>query len=60
MTLEIADDGVGFDTGTSRPVYLDLQTMAERAANVDGDIEVISVPGQGTTVRVTAPIVVGG
>ncbi len=60
VTLEIADDGVGFDTGASRPGHLGLRTMAERAANVGGDIEVTSVRGQGTTVRVTAPLVAAG
>jgi PAS domain S-box-containing protein len=55
VELEVTDDGVGFDTGTSRPGHLGLRTMAERAANVGGHLEVVSTAGGGTTVRVRVP-----
>ena len=55
VVLEIADDGAGFETGASFPGHLGLRTMAERAANIGGELEVVSAPGAGTTVRVTAP-----
>ncbi|HEX2047840.1 MAG TPA: PAS domain S-box protein [Acidimicrobiales bacterium] len=57
LELEIADDGVGFDTGASRPGHLGLKTMSERAAGIDGRLDVVSAPGGGTAVRVTVPTV---
>lgn len=60
--LQIADKGVGFDTAHSR-VGVDLSSggygmlsMAERAELVGGTLEVLSAPGQGTTVTVTVPL----
>ena len=55
VVLEISDDGAGFDTGGSFPGHLGLRTMAERAAHIGGRLDVVSAPGAGTTVRVTAP-----
>lgn len=57
-TLEIEDDGRGFDTGTpSRErEHLGLFTMRERVALVDGTLEVRSAPGEGTRVRATVPV----
>ena len=63
--LEIADNGVGFDT--SRGVGLvagaelpssgyGMLSMAERADLVGGTLEVRSSPGAGTTVAVTVPL----
>jgi len=63
--LEIADNGVGFDT--SRGVGLvagaelpssgyGMLSMAERAELVGGTLEVRSRPGSGTTVAVVVPL----
>ena len=52
-SLMVADDGVGFGTGCL-PGY-GLSQLRARAAELDGTAEVVSTPGEGTTVRVTIP-----
>ena len=56
VALEIVDDGVGFDLGTtwSRGGF-GLRGMAERAARLGGQLAVESRPGKGTRVRVEVP-----
>lgn len=59
--LEIADDGVGFDT-LERPLGSDemggygLLSMAERAEIVGGRLNIRSRPGAGTTVTASIPV----
>ncbi len=59
VTMLIEDDGRGFD---GEPLLRDgarclgLTGMKERAALLGGSCEVESVPGQGTTIRVTIPL----
>lgn len=55
LTLEIADDGRGFDPAVSRPGHLGLGTMAERARAVGASLAIESAPDRGTTVRVLVP-----
>ena len=55
IALEVSDDGVGFDPGTSFPGHLGLQSMRERAARVGGELRVRSAPGQGASIRVRIP-----
>jgi signal transduction histidine kinase len=55
VTLEIADDGVGFDPDRSFPGHLGLRSMHERAAGTGGSLDVISAPGRGTRVLVKVP-----
>jgi PAS domain S-box-containing protein len=50
--LEIRDDGRGFDPAAPTR-RLGMRSMRERAEAVGGVLEVASVPGQGTTVRVS-------
>lgn len=54
VTLEVADDGSGFEAGRSGDGY-GLGGMRARMAQVAGDLVVDSTPGHGTTVRVTVP-----
>jgi signal transduction histidine kinase len=64
--LEIADNGIGFDTtraagapdpGLELPSSgYGMLSMAERADLVGGTLEVRSQPGAGTTVTVTVPL----
>ena len=55
MTLEVEDNGVGFDTEISLPSTLShfgLTTMRERCEAIDAELTIRSEPGRGTLVRV--------
>jgi PAS domain S-box-containing protein len=56
VTLEVSDNGVGFDLAVRHPGHMGLSTMAERASSLGGDLELRSAPGAGTLVRVTVPV----
>ena len=53
LELEVADDGIGFDPDDPelRARRLGLTSMEERAARIDGALEIDSVAGRGTRVR---------
>jgi signal transduction histidine kinase len=51
VTLEVADDGKGFDPSSELGSGLGLASMRQRAAAAGGTVRVVSAPGQGTTVR---------
>ncbi len=60
VTLDVVDDGCGFDPGavavpSGRTGY-GLLTMAARAADVGGRLDVESSPGAGTAVTATLPL----
>jgi len=56
VALEIVDDGIGFDLGTTwSRGGLGLRGMAERAARLGGQLAIDSRPGKGTRVRVEVP-----
>lgn len=57
VRLKIVDDGVGFDPGRARSASYGLQVIAERASEIGGVASVVSVPGRGTQVEVTVPLV---
>jgi signal transduction histidine kinase len=54
------DDGAGFDAdafrGQGDPRRIGIAGMRERAALIDGEFTIESVPGQGTTVRIKVPL----
>ncbi len=51
VTLEITDDGIGFDAETTQaPGGLGLAAMHERAAALGGHLKIHSKPGEGTRV----------
>jgi PAS domain S-box-containing protein len=56
LTLEIKDDGQGFDPQQTFPGHLGLQSMRERVEKLGGRFELESAAGQGTTVRVWVPV----
>jgi PAS domain S-box-containing protein len=56
LTVEVSDDGVGFDPSLSKPGHLGLTTMAARADRLRGTFEVRSAPGAGSTVLVKVPL----
>jgi PAS domain S-box-containing protein len=55
ITLEVSDDGVGFDPGGEFPGHLGLRSMRERAQRLGGTLTLESEPGAGTAVRVLIP-----
>ncbi|MFN0093956.1 MAG: GAF domain-containing protein [Dehalococcoidia bacterium] len=54
LALTIQDNGVGYDPSTAR-VGLGTVTMRTRAERLGGQLWILSIPGMGTTVRVTIP-----
>ena len=57
LTLEIRDNGQGFTPGEiPDPYRYGLRGMQERAELIGADFQVISRPGQGTTVRLRLPL----
>ncbi len=59
LVLEVADDGIGFETAGSFPGHLGLRSMRERAANLRGTFDVESAPAHGTTIRARIPVRAG-
>jgi signal transduction histidine kinase len=55
LRFEVSDDGVGFDAA-SRSNGSGLQGIADRLAALDGEIEIRSAPGEGTTVAGVLPV----
>ena len=58
LSLEIRDNGVGFDVEAARlAAGLGLISMRERIHLIGGQFEIWSKPGQGTRITVRAPMV---
>jgi signal transduction histidine kinase len=55
LRFEVTDDGVGFDPASSS-YGTGLQGIADRLATLDGELEIWSAPGAGTTVAGTLPV----
>jgi signal transduction histidine kinase len=56
VILEIADDGVGFDTAAVPAGSVGLKGMAERVEQLNGRMTIESGPQKGTKVRVEIPL----
>jgi len=57
VTLEVSDDGVGFDPGMLQATPgFGLRGLIERARGFGGWAEISSAPGRGTTVMFSVPI----
>ena len=56
LCLRIEDDGIGFDTGHSRPGHFGLVGLREQAQLIDADLHIRSAPNEGTTLSVTLRI----
>jgi signal transduction histidine kinase len=55
-TLELSDDGAGFDSDAEYPGHLGLRSMRERAMKAGGAMVITSSRGTGTTVRLRIPL----
>jgi two-component sensor histidine kinase len=56
FSIEVADDGIGFDidaTSTPATDHFGIRGMRERAATIGALLEINSIPGSGTVVRVS-------
>jgi signal transduction histidine kinase len=49
-SVEVSDDGSGFDPALTTPGY-GSRGMQARVAEIGGELDVRSAPGEGTTVR---------
>jgi signal transduction histidine kinase len=54
--LEVDDDGRGFDVAAGSGAGRGLPNLRARAARLGGRAEIVSVPGEGTMVRVAIPV----
>ncbi len=55
VTLDVADDGCGFDPAQAANGGLGLRGMRERAEGLGGTLVIESAPGEGTTVALSLP-----
>ena len=55
--LDVQDDGKGFTPSAARGVGFGLTGMRERAESLQGTFSLESVPGEGTTVSISLPMV---
>ena len=55
VTIEVHDDGRGFDPAAVGPEHFGLRSMRGRVADLGGRLEITSTPGGGTVLRVEVP-----
>jgi PAS domain S-box-containing protein len=53
VSLEVRDNGAGFDTSRSFPGHMGLVSFTERASSIGAQMEVESRPGEGTAVKLS-------
>ncbi len=56
LTLWITDDGIGFDSATTRAFGQGLKNLHRRAADSGGTLVLESAPGRGTRLTVRVPL----
>jgi signal transduction histidine kinase len=54
--LQVRDNGVGFDTARRKKKSLGLIGIRERTSMLGGEVAIFSVPGVGTTIKVSIPV----
>lgn len=55
-TLEVCDDGIGFEPAGRYPGHYGLKTMRERALRLSGTLDIDSKPHTGSVVRARIPV----
>ncbi|MFJ7512163.1 sensor histidine kinase [Peribacillus simplex] len=60
IILRITDDGVGFNVEESKTGSYGLQNMHERAVELGGTMQLVSVPNKGTKLEVKIPLLNAG
>jgi signal transduction histidine kinase len=56
LCLDVRDDGIGFDVANQSQKSFGLLGIRERAIVLGGDVDIMSVLGQGTTVALQIPL----
>jgi len=56
LSISVKDDGVGFDTRARGRRGLGLLGMTERVKKLGGDLQVVSQPGQGSSILARMPL----
>ena len=56
FTLEVADNGRGFDVAAKREAGNGLRNMAGRMEEIGGHLQMRSTPGEGTTIALQLPL----
>lgn len=57
--MEVRDDGAGFEPADVRKKSFGLEGMRERCHILGGRLDIVSAPGQGTTIRICIPLAAG-
>ena len=52
VRFEVCDNGIGFDTSTTKPASLGMRIMRERAEAIGANFNISSTPGAGTCIEV--------
>jgi signal transduction histidine kinase len=55
VSIEVSDDGRGFDPAAVGPEHFGLRSMRGRVSELGGHLELTSTPGRGTVLRVVVP-----
>jgi signal transduction histidine kinase len=57
VTMEIGDDGAGFDPDATQPDgHFGMHVLADLTADAGGTLDLASAPGRGTLVRLQVPV----
>ncbi len=57
VILEVCDNGRGIEVGhIAKPGSFGIRGMQERARSLGGDVEIVTMPGQGTRIKVALPL----
>jgi len=60
IVFEIEDNGIGFDPQLEYPGHMGLNSMRERADQLRSRLDIESIPGQGTLIRISLPLAHNG
>jgi signal transduction histidine kinase len=55
VSIEVSDDGRGFDPAAVGPEHFGLRSMRGRVTDLGGRLQITSTPGRGTVLRVEVP-----
>lgn len=60
VIMRIVDDGIGFQTDTTKAGSYGMQNIKERALEIGGTLKIVSVKNNGTRLEVKVPLVRNG